>query len=177
MAEFTERRKEYRLPFSEKVIVTNGVVSITTHAANISRGGVFVKTLEPFPIDTQVFLIFTLPRQTMSLVMRSKVAHIVFDKQRCEVECGMGFSFLEPTQVQKSILNLHMLNEQATYLELRDLLKVDRPDSLAVSKCLKRMPSLLETDLLGLRYRVNRICTLFDSALGRDLKKPEAKSA
>lgn len=163
MPDFIERRKEYRLPFSEKIIVTNGVTSVTAHAANISRGGLFIKSLEPFPIDTHAFVIFSLPRQATSLVIRSKVAHIVFDKHRCEVECGMGFQFVEPTKVQKSILNLHVLNEQTTYLELRDLLKAERPDSYAVSKCLKRLPGLIERDLLGLRYRVNRICTLFEA--------------
>lgn len=173
MAEFIERRKEYRLPFGEKIILTNGTESVTAHAANISRGGLFVKTLKPFVIDSQAVVIFSLPRQSSSLVIRSKVAHIVFDRQRCEIECGMGFQFIEPTQAQKSVLNLHILNEQTAYLELRELLKADRPDSYAVNKCLKRLPALVERDLLGLRYRVDRICTLFENpqnTLRQDLK-------
>ena len=161
MADFIERRKEYRLPFGGKVIITDGTRSVTAHAANISRGGIFVKSLDPFPIETEIFATFILPHQASSLIVRSKVAHLIFDKQRCEVECGMGFQFLELTKSQKSILNLHILNEQTAYLELREILQVERPDAYASARYMKRLPELTETDLLGLRYRVNRICTLF----------------
>ena len=56
------------------------------------------------------------------------------------------------------------MNEQIAYLELRDLLRADRPESYAVNRCLKRLPGLKESDFLSLRYRVNRICTLFESS-------------
>ena len=159
---FHERRKEYRLPYAEKVIFTDGQRTMTAHAANMSRGGVFAKTLNPFPIDTSGFLAFSLPQQSNALVVRAKVAHLVFDKHRCEVECGMGLQFIELTKTQKSALNLHVLNEQSSYLELRELLKVERPDVNVVSRVLQRLPHLFESDLLGLRYRVSRICTLFE---------------
>lgn len=174
---FVERRKEYRLPFPGKVIFTDGSKTVTAHAANISRGGMFVTTLDPFPIDSKGFLAFTLPHQSMSLVIQGKVAHIVFDRQRCEVECGMGFQFLDLTKTQRSILNLHVLNEQTAYLELRDLLRADRPDSYAVSRCLKRLPGLKENDLLALRYRVNRICTLFEAGPHQILKVDDSMTA
>jgi len=161
---FIERRKEYRLPYQEKVIFTDGKRSTTAYAANISRGGVFLTTLEPAPIDTSGFVAFMLPNQAMSLGMKAKVVHIVFDRQRCEIECGMGFQFLELNESQRSILNLHILNEQATYLELKKILAEPRPSKAAMDRCLKRMPALARLDLLGLRYRVNRICTLFEPA-------------
>lgn len=170
---FAERRKEYRLPYGEKIIFTDGTRSMTAHAANISRGGLFVKTLDPFPIDTTGFLTFALPQQANALIIRSKVAHLVFDKQRCEVECGMGFQYLDITKSQSSALNLHVLNEQTAYLELNELLKTERPNAAAVQKLLNRLPSLLERDLLGLRYRVSRICTLFESSkLGQSTDHP-----
>lgn len=161
---FTERRKEHRLPFDGKVIFTDGTISGTAYAGNMSRGGVFVASLDPLPIDTQGTLAFFLPSQPHSFCVKAKVAHIVFDRQRCEVDCGMGFQFLELTDSQRSILNLHILNEQTTYLELRKVLASPKPDSTEIARCLKKMPSLSRLDLLGLRYRVNRICTIFEPA-------------
>jgi Tfp pilus assembly protein PilZ len=161
-AQFIERRKEYRLPYGEKVIFTDGAKSGTAYGVNISRGGVFVTTLEPYPIDTTVNLAFCLPSLTSSFCVKGKVAHIVFDRQRCEVECGMGFMFLELNEQQKSTLNLHILNEQSTYLELKKLLLKERPNPTEIARCLKRLPALEGYDLLRLRYRVNRICTIFE---------------
>jgi hypothetical protein len=76
----------------------------------------------------------------------------------------MGFQFLDLTDSQKSILNLHILNEQATYLELKKILAEVRPKSAEVNRCLKKIPALKDYDLLRLRYRVNRICTIFEPA-------------
>lgn len=163
-ANFVERRKENRLPFKDKVIFTDGHKSATAHSVNISRGGIFAVSMDPYPIDTQVMLAFMLPSQSASFCVKAKVAHIVFDRQRCEVECGMGIMFLDLTDAQKSILNLHILNEQTAYLELKKVLANPKPDPALLQKYLKRIPSLQEPDILGLRYRVNRICTIFEPA-------------
>ena len=171
---FIERRKEYRLPYGEKVIFTDGRNSGTAYASNISRGGVFVTSLDPFPIDTLVSLAFFLPSQPHSFCVKGKVAHIVFDRQRCEIECGMGFQFLELNESQKSILNLHILNEQSTYMELKKLLAEPKPDSTEIARCLKNMPSLAKLDLLALRYRVNRICTILEPSPNVDDEKQSA---
>ena len=161
---FVERRKEYRLPFEEKVIFTDGVRSMAAYCANVSRGGVFATSLDPFPIDTQGYLAFFLPGQQTSLCVKAKIVHIVFDRQRCEIECGMGIQFVDLTDSQKSIMNLHILNEQAAYLELKKILSAVRPKSGELNKWLKKIPALRKHDLLGLRYRVNRICTIFEPA-------------
>lgn len=161
---FIERRKEYRLPYHEKVIFTDGTHSLTAYAVNISRGGVFVTSLDPLPIDTQVNMAFLLPNQPRAFCVKARIAHIVFDRQRCEVECGMGTMFLELNESQKSILNLHILNEQSNYLELKRLLAEKKPNASEVQKRLKHMPHLQKYDLLGLRYKVNRICTIFEPA-------------
>jgi Tfp pilus assembly protein PilZ len=159
---FIERRKEYRLPFNEKIIFTDGSTSMTAYAANLSRGGVFVTSLEPFPIDTNGFIAFFLPNQPTCLTVKAKVVHIVFDRQRCEVECGMGFQFQELTESQKSLLNLQILNEQSAYLELKRILSDEVPDAGELARAIKKLPTLEGHDLLHLRYKVNRICTIFE---------------
>lgn len=161
---FTERRREHRLPFHEKIIFTDSKNTMTAYSANISRGGVFVTSLDPYPLDTTGNMAFFLPNQTTSLCLKAKVAHIVFDRQRCDVECGMGFQFMELSEAQKSLLNLHILNNQAAYLELRKLLEVEEPKAKEVARCMNRLPHLVGLDLLELRYRVNRICTIFEPA-------------
>ena len=162
MSDFQEKRKEFRLPFFTRVVFTNGSKSLAANASNMSRGGVFVSTLDLFPIETTGFVAFCFPYQTKSVCLKVKVVHLVFDRQRCDVECGMGLFFLDMSDSLRSLLNLHILNEQASYMELQRLLKVARPDFTEIQKHLKAIPHLQDLDLLSLRYRVDRVCMLFE---------------
>lgn len=74
----------------------------------------------------------------------------------------MGFQFLEVSDALRSILNLHILNEQTAYMELKKVLAEQRPDGEEIERSRRKIPSLREPDLLALRYRVNRICTIFE---------------
>ncbi len=160
--EFIERRKEFRLPFREKVLFTDGTNTVTAYAANISRGGLFLMSLQPYPLDTICHFAFFLSTQPQSLCVKAKIAHIVFDRQRCEVECGMGIQFKELNESQKSLINLHILNEQQAYQDLRAILNKGTPRPVDLAPHLRKLPHLERLDLLELRYRVNRICTLFE---------------
>ena len=159
---FIERRREHRLPFNGKIIFTDGARTLTAYSANISRGGVFVTSLEPFPLDTAGNLAFFLPNHSSSICVKAKIVHIVFDRQRCEIECGMGLRFVDLNEQQKSLLNLHILNEEANYTELKKLLSEEVPQAKEVARLTKKLPSLEGLDLLKLRYKVNRICTIFE---------------
>lgn len=167
---FVNRRTEHRLPYFDKVIFVNSGKYLTAHAINISRGGMFVTTLDAFPIDTKGFLSFMIPSYSRSLCVKTRIAHVVFDKQRSEVECGMGLQFLEVSESNLNLLNLHMLNDQKNYLELQTVLSQEKPDLLLINQLRSKLPGLAHYDLLGLKYRVNRICTLFEpSALSSPL--------
>lgn len=159
---FINRRKEARLPYFDKVIVSSGGKYLTAHAINISRGGIFVTTMDAFPIDNTANAVFMLPNYSQTLSVRSRIAHIVFDKQRSEVECGMGIQFLELSQTHANLLNLCMLNDQKNYLELKELLSQEKPDFSSINNIRNKLPGLKHYDLLGLKYRVDRICTLFE---------------
>ena len=163
MAQFVERRKQYRLPYEEKIVFTDGNRSFTGYASNISRGGLFVTSLEPFPIDTKGYIAFFIPGQEENLCLKAKVVHVVFDRQRCEIENGMGFVFADLTEQQQELLNNHLTAEEAAYMELKQILSVEHPNNAELVRCLARLPSLRRHDLLALRYRVNRICTLFEA--------------
>lgn len=159
---FTERRKEYRLPFEQRVIFADEHRSMAAYALNISRGGLFLRSLDPYPLDTQGHIAFMLPGYESTLCLRAKMVHFVFDRQRCEVECGMGFMFMDIAENHRSLLHTHILNEQAAYMEMKALLESPQPDPQQLDTCLSRLPFLKGQDLLSLRYRVNRICTLFE---------------
>ena len=160
---FVEKRKEYRLPFEQKTVMTDGVRSVTAYSANISRGGVFLLSLEPLPLQTNVMIAFMLPSQPLSLCLKGKVAHIVFDRQRAEVECGMGVQFQDISESHRSLLNLHILNEKMAYQELKKLLEPAKPNLLELERLLKKIPTVKNRELTALRYRVNRICTIFEA--------------
>ena len=162
--QFVNRRREHRLPYFDKVIFSDGKKYMTAHAINVSRGGIFVTTLDSFPIETTGHLAFTLSSHPKSLCAKVRVAHTVYDTQRSEVECGMGLQFLDITQVQLNLVSLHILTDQSHYLELREVLKDEKPDMANIKRLRSKLPGLDHYDLLGLRYRVSRICTLFDQS-------------
>lgn len=161
-ANFYEKRRQYRLPYYERIIFTDGQSNMTAHANNVSRGGLFVTSLAPFPIDTVGHLLFPLAHQEKTLCVKAKVAHIVFDRQRCEIECGMGLTFVELDDSQRSTLNVFILNEQTNYLDLRKLLAEEVPNPVQIKKYIDRLPALRGLDLLQLKYKVSRICNLFE---------------
>lgn len=163
MAPFIERRKQHRLPFEDKVVFTEGKKSFTAYASNISRGGVFVTSTDPLPIETLGHIAFFLPGQEHCLCFKAKVAHVVFDRQRCEVENGMGFMFQDLSEDQQSLLDNHLQKEQDAYMELKQILIAEHPNAVEIARCLAALPNLRRHDLLALRYKVNRICTLFES--------------
>lgn len=162
MAHFTEKRKDYRIPLESKIIYTDGNHSSTAFAVNISRGGLFITTMHPLTLDSDLRLLFLLPNQPKAQYIKARVAHIVYDRQRCEVECGMGLEFLAMDESQTANLNLHILNTKMAYLELRKILEMEKPNMMELGRHLKHFP-FLTNDILFLRYRVERICTIFDS--------------
>lgn len=162
--DFIERRKQHRLPYEHKMIFTDGKKSFAAYACNISQGGMFVRSMDPFPIDTKGFLNFLLPAEGTSLCVPGKVVHVVFDRQRCEVDNGMGFQFTDMSAAHQQILNDHMISDQRAYQELQRILREERPDANEVRAWIKKLPHLMHLDLLGLRYKVNRICTIFEPA-------------
>jgi len=117
--------------------------------------------MDSLPLGTIATLCFLLPNQPNTLCLKAKVAHVVCDRSRADVECGIGFEFLSITKEQKIALNLYLLNSKASYLELKKLLEPKIPDMVEIGRQIKSLPGLRH-DLLYLRYRINRICSLFE---------------
>jgi Tfp pilus assembly protein PilZ len=168
---FIERRREHRLPFQERVIFSDGRQSTTQYAVNISRGGLFMTSLDPLPMNTVGYLAFLLHSHPTSLCVKARVAHIMFDRQRCEIDCGMGFQFVDMNESQRAIINTYILNIQRSYLELKRILAAPSPNALELQRALRQVPRLQGLDLLALRYKVNRVCTVFETPAELDLSE------
>ena len=146
----------------DRIIFTDGKISSTSTAANISRGGLFVKTLDPHPIESEGIVLFPLPDEAQVLTVEAKVIHVVMDRVKCEVECGMGMQFLAITDVQRKALDSYIAKEMKGYSELKRILASPDVSLIELKDQLRNFPELGGIDLLGLRYRVNRICTIFE---------------
>lgn len=115
-------------------------------------------------MDTEGHLVFLLPNHPTSLCIQAKVVHVVVDRQRAEVDCGMGIQFGDLDPTHRSLINLFLMNQQSAYLQLRELLRAPRPDAGAIAECAGKIPLLRGLDLAQLRYKVNRICTIFEAS-------------
>ncbi|MFM8269803.1 MAG: PilZ domain-containing protein [Pseudomonadota bacterium] len=166
---FIEKRRFYRLPFGESLLLTDNQNTVVGGALNISRGGVFLKTLKPLPLDSVGHVSFVIPGQETSICFKAKVAHLVFDRQRAEVDCGMGLQFIEIDVKHQQILDQHIEQEKQAYLALDKVLKARRPAVAEIEKHLQQLKFLRGSDLSTLRYRVARICTIFETGLMEDL--------
>ena len=161
---FIEKRKYYRLPFGESSLLTDGKNTVVGGALNLSRGGIFLKTLNPLPINSYGYLSFVIPGQQNSVSLKVKVAHLIFDRQRAEVDCGMGLQFVEVSLRHQQFIDSYLQQIKNAYLELQRILKPRRPSVSEIEKQLALVKDLRGLDLSSLRYRVNRICTIFESA-------------
>jgi uncharacterized protein (TIGR02266 family) len=70
---------------------------------NVSKGGLFVKTDDAYPLDTIVFMRFTLPGDTQPVETEGKVVWCNANKRKGYFPRGMGIKFLklEPGDAEK----------------------------------------------------------------------------
>lgn len=88
----SELRKHKRVRFSDNVVVNE---SMTTRAASLSEGGMFLYTGQPFQAENEVAVAFAVDRAAMS--MKGVVRHFQND-------VGIGVTFLNPTEEQRALL-------------------------------------------------------------------------
>lgn len=158
---YLEKRKQPRLPFRERVIVTDGTSSQTCFLGNISRGGVFAKSVDIFPLDTPVMVYFFLPKDPVVFASEGKIVHVLYDRQNGDTDCGMGIHFKLSDSLRERLW-AHVDEQITTYLELKTLL--DRKD-LPVKEIRERAKRLSELDsleLTELKYRVHRVFTILN---------------
>ena len=68
---------------------------VTSYMLNISNGGLFIRTDEAFPLDTIVFLRFTMPGDAKPIETEGKVVWCNTKKEKGYFPRGMGIKFLK----------------------------------------------------------------------------------
>jgi len=100
---FIERREHPRAVVQIEIEFKHTIDFVTSYMLNISKGGLFIKTDEALPLDTIVFLRFTLPGDTKLIETEGKVVWCNTKKEKGYFPRGMGIKFLRlnPADAEK----------------------------------------------------------------------------
>src|SRR3989442_842600 len=118
-------RQFRRIP--ARFLVNYGVGNETQlhYAANVSRGGIFIRNAQPDPVGTIVHLAFNLPGGSSTLRVRSEVVRIVqnvSDVSSLRYETfppGNGLVFLEMAEEHRRLLKEFLDQEETRIFGLR----------------------------------------------------------
>lgn len=92
--EGAERRRHLRAPIELKVEYKRLNTFFADYTKNISRGGTFIGTERPLPIDTEFVFALTVPNLENPLRLRGKVIWIVSTSEASKANpAGMGIEF------------------------------------------------------------------------------------
>ena len=91
---FIERREHPRAAVKIEIEFKHTFDFVSSYMLNISKGGLFIKTDEALPLDTIVFLRFTLPGDTKLIETEGKVVWCNTNKGKGYFPRGMGIKFL-----------------------------------------------------------------------------------
>jgi uncharacterized protein (TIGR02266 family) len=92
---FTERREHSRAVAEIEIEFKKDIDFVTSYMLNISKGGLFVKTDDAYPLDTIVLLRFTMPGDTQPIESEGKVVWSNSNKRKGYFPRGMGLKFLK----------------------------------------------------------------------------------
>ena len=91
---FVEKREHPRAVVKIEIEFKDTIDFVTSYMLNISKGGLFIKTDEALPLDTIVFLRFTMPGDTKPIETEGKVVWCNTKKGKGYFPRGMGIKFL-----------------------------------------------------------------------------------
>ncbi len=100
-----ERRKDTRLDVTIKVDYATKGMFVSNYVTNLSRGGVFIQTDDPLPIQSQINLTFTLPEFNITIKAKGKVTWTYDIKKGTSIIIpGMGIKFTDLTAEHKALI-------------------------------------------------------------------------
>lgn len=100
-----DRRKDPRFDVNIKVDYSTKGMFVSNYVTNLSKGGVFIQTEDPLPIQSQINLTFTLPEVNIKIEAKGKVTW-TYDIKRgtSTVISGMGIKFTDLTAKHKALI-------------------------------------------------------------------------
>ena len=100
-----ERRRFPRVKLITKVTHIEGDFFHYYYSRDLSVGGMFLETREPFPLGTRLLLEFPLPGVTERVELRGEVVRLVSRSEASPAKpAGMGVKFDEPDQETHALL-------------------------------------------------------------------------
>jgi hypothetical protein len=152
-----ENRKTYRLPFRGKFVFGTQDEVRTGNCTNISAGGLFVMTLEPFPRDTRVKCLFLLTPEGPPLSVEGIVKRVVSPSVSLEDTPGIGLNFVDLSEQVSQSLD-HFLSETRKSFEITStLLMAGEPDLASLEPLLEKMHLPPYADFGELKFFIERI--------------------
>ncbi|UCD84320.1 MAG: TIGR02266 family protein [Deltaproteobacteria bacterium] len=100
-------RREPRVSIFVRVDFKDKEDFIYYYSRNLSRGGIFIQTVDPLPPGTPIFLQLTLPGSTLPLEIESKVIWSRKEEEEggTKVIPGMGIQFVRLDEQSKKLLD------------------------------------------------------------------------
>jgi hypothetical protein len=166
-----ENRKAYRLPFKAKFLFGNASRVSAGNTTNLSSGGVFVQTMEPFSRATQCRCVFSVDSDHAPLVANGVVKRVIASSTNVDEIPGMGIEFVSLEQGSLNQLENFMLECRKNFEIASTLLSQGEPDLDSLEPLLSRMHLPQSSDLGELRFYVERILKsmeLIDKSLARE---------
>ncbi len=99
-------RKHVRIPIDAQVYYKHTGVEYTGSVSNISEGGLFIESIEPLEMGTELGLKFKVPPQEDAMETIGKVVRVVkgFGTGPVRSIPGMGIQFTHITPMQKKVI-------------------------------------------------------------------------
>ena len=153
----SENRRSYRLPFRTKFVVGTESRVITGNAINISAGGIFVMTLDPFPRETICRCVFQLEPRSPPISCESIVKRVIASTGGLEETPGMGMNFTETGNNNLVRIKSFMEENKKNFELASTILSSGEPDLVSLEPLVRQMHLPPHLDLGELRFYVERI--------------------
>ncbi len=152
-----ENRKAYRFPFRAKFVVADATKVITGNTVNLSLGGVYVTTMEPFSRSTSLKCLFKLTDEDAPAFTQVTVKRVVVPSEHVEDLPGLALKFVESdTKTLERVKNF-LENTRRNYEMASAILASGEPDLSSIKPLLKQMHVPEFFDLGALRFYIERI--------------------
>jgi type IV pilus assembly protein PilZ len=100
-----DRRKDSRFNVNIKVDYSTQGMFVSNYVTNLSKGGVFIQTDDPLPLQSQINLTFTLPEFNIKIEAKGKVTWTYdIKKGTSTIIPGMGIRFTDLTAKHKALI-------------------------------------------------------------------------
>jgi len=152
-----ENRKAYRLPFRSKFVFGTDDEVRTGNTTNISAGGVYVMTLDPFPRETQVRCLFMLTPDGPPLCVDGVVKRVVSPSVSLEETPGIGLNFVDINDQIAESMNNFMTETRKDFEIASTLLMAGEPDLASLEPLLEKMHLPPYSDFGELKFFIERI--------------------